>query len=52
VLSLVSKIENSDLHIERLVVFGYSVTFAVMHELKKNLSSLKSGQTVSVIERF
>lgn len=52
VLQLVSKLENGELDLARLVVFGYSATFSVMHELKKNLASLKSGRTVSVIERF
>lgn len=52
VLTLVSKLENGELDLNRLVVFGYSVTFSVMHELKKNLASLKSGRTVSVIERY
>ncbi|WLQ05064.1 site-specific DNA-methyltransferase [Arthrobacter oryzae] len=51
-LALVSKLETGELDLSRLVVFGYSVTFSVMHELKKNLGSLKSGQSVSVIERF
>lgn len=51
-VQLVSKLENGDLDLTRLVVFGYSVTFSVMHELKKNLASLKSGRTVTVIERF
>lgn len=52
VLDLVSKLEKGELDMSRLVVFGYSVTFSVMHELKRNLASLKSGRTVSVIERF
>lgn len=52
VLEIVSKLETGELDLNRLVVFGYSVTFSVMHELKKNLASLKSGRTVSVIERF
>ncbi|WP_166826398.1 site-specific DNA-methyltransferase [Brevibacterium limosum] len=52
VLQLVSKLENGDLNLDRLVVFGYSVTFSVMHELKQNLKSLRSGHKVSVIERF
>lgn len=51
-VGLVSKLEYGELDLTRLVVFGYSVTFSVMHELKKNLASLKSGRTVSVIERF
>ncbi|MFZ3452531.1 DNA methyltransferase [Arthrobacter sp. 7Tela_A1] len=52
VLELVSKLEKDELDLSRLVVFGYSVTFSVMHELKKNLASLKSGRTVTVLERF
>lgn len=51
-IALISKLENGKLDLVRVVVFGYSVTFSVMHELKKNLLSLKSGRTVSVIERF
>ena len=52
VVELVRQLENGDLSVSRVVVFGYSVTFGVMHELKKNLSVLKSGRTVSVIERL
>ncbi|MGQ4536215.1 DNA methyltransferase [Dermabacteraceae bacterium P13264] len=52
VVELVRLLENGDLAVSRFVVFGYSVTFGVMHELKKNLSVLKSGRTVSVIERL
>lgn len=52
VVKFVSWLEKGELELSRLVVFGYSVTFSVMHELKKNLTSLKSGRSVSVIERF
>lgn len=52
VVELVRMLENGKLEVSRVVVFGYSVTFGVMHELKKNLSVLKSGRTVSVIERL
>lgn len=51
-LALVTKLEQGELDLSRLVVFGYSVTFSVMHELKQNLKSLKSGRNVAVIERF
>lgn len=51
-VALVTKLEKGELDLNRLVVFGYSVTFSVMHELKQNLKSLKSGRTVAVIERF
>jgi hypothetical protein len=52
VMALVTKLEAGELDLKRLVVFGYSVPFSVMHELKQNLTSLRSGQTVSVIERY
>lgn len=52
IVSLVTMIENGNLNISRVVVFGYSVEFSVMHELKKNLSVLKSGKSVTMIERF
>ncbi|CAB0673191.1 hypothetical protein I4J32_03210 [Corynebacterium diphtheriae bv. mitis] len=52
VVELVRMLENGELTVSRVVVFGYSVEFSVMHELKKNLAVLKSGKTVDVIERF
>ena len=52
VKSMVTMIENGSLNISRVVVFGYSIEFSVMHELKKNLSVLKSGKSMTVIERF
>lgn len=52
VVALVTQLENGALGLGRLVLFGYSVTFSVLHELRKNLRSLKSGLTVSLVERF
>lgn len=52
VQQLVLQIERGVLKINRIVVYPYSVPFAVMHELKQNLSVLKSGQKVEIIERF
>ncbi|WP_406709236.1 hypothetical protein QEV68_02635 [Trueperella pyogenes] len=52
VVALVRLFETGELGLSRVVVFGYSVEFSVMHELKKNLAVLKSGKTVDVIERF
>ncbi|MDO4913412.1 MAG: DNA methyltransferase [Bifidobacteriaceae bacterium] len=52
VVELVRLLENNEIDVSRMVVLGYSVTFNVMHELKKNLSVLKSGRSVSVIERL
>lgn len=51
-LEMVSRLERDELDLSRLVVFGYSVTFSVMHELKKNFASLRSGRAISLIERF
>ncbi|ROR54115.1 adenine-specific DNA-methyltransferase [Luteococcus japonicus] len=51
-MALVAKLEAGELDLKRLVIFGYSVSFSVMHELKQNLRSLRSGQTVTVIERY
>lgn len=52
VVALVRLLESGELELSRVVVFGYSVEFSVMHELKKNLAVLKSDKTVDVIERF
>lgn len=52
VIELVRKVESGELNISRIPIFVYSMTFDVMHELKKNLNVLKSGKTVSIIERF
>lgn len=52
VVALVRLLESGELELSRVVVFGYSVEFSVMHELKKNLAVLKSGKSVDVIERF
>jgi len=52
VMALVTKLETGELDLKRLVIFGYSVPFSVMHELRQNLKSLRSRQSVSVIERY
>ena len=52
VVELVRLVEAGELDISRIVVFGYSVKFNVMHELKKNMNVLKSGRNVKVIERL
>ncbi|MCK2200570.1 site-specific DNA-methyltransferase [Corynebacterium callunae] len=55
VFEFVRKLEMNDddlAGVNRIVVLGYSVSFSVMHELKKNLSVLKSGRSVTVIERL
>lgn len=52
VMALVGQLEAGELDLKRLVVFGYAVPFSVMHELKQNLKSLRSGRSISVIERY
>ena len=52
VVALVRLVETGALALSRIVVFGYSVEFSVMHELKKNLAVLRSGKIVDVSERF
>lgn len=49
---LVLLIEQGRLLLSRLVVYPYSLPFAIMHELEKNLSVLRSGQKVEIIKRF
>lgn len=49
---LVLLIEQGELLLNRLVVYPYSLPFAIMHELEKNLSVLRSGQKIEIIKRF
>lgn len=54
VIELVKKIEHKKLDIGRLVIFGYSIEFSVLHELRNNLGVLKSRPRdgIKIIERF
>ncbi|MDD7592792.1 MAG: hypothetical protein PUJ57_00900, partial [Peptoniphilaceae bacterium] len=49
---LVLSIEQGEILLNRLVVYPYSLSFGIMHELEKNLSVLRSGQKIKIIKRF
>lgn len=51
VMTLIKKIENEELDINRVVVYVYSATFSVLQELRKNLKVLRNNN-VTLIERF
>lgn len=52
VMELIKKIEVNEIKVSRIVIYPYSVTFHVIHELKKNLKNLRNGKKVTVIERY
>lgn len=51
-MELIKKIEKDEINLSRIVIYPYSVIFNVIHELKKNMKSLKNGKTISLIERY
>lgn len=51
-MELIRRIENEELDITRLVIYVHSVTFSVLHELRKNLKVLRNNKNVTLIERF
>lgn len=51
-MELIRRIENEVLDITRLVIYVHSVTFTVLHELRKNLKVLRNNKNVTLIERF
>ncbi|WP_130806022.1 site-specific DNA-methyltransferase [Senegalia massiliensis] len=51
-MELIKKIEKDEINLSRIVIYPYSVVFNVIHELKKNMKSLKNGKTISLIERY
>lgn len=52
VMTLIKRIENEELDITRLVIYVHSVSFNVLHELRKNLKVLRNNKNVTLIERF
>ena len=52
VMELIKKIETLELDITRVVVYSPSLSFHVLHELKKNLSNLRNNKSVELIERY
>lgn len=52
VMELIKRIETLELDITRVVVYAPSLSFHVLHELKKNLSNLRNNKSVELIERY
>ena len=52
VMELIRRIESLELDITRIVIYANSISFNVLHELKKNLSNLRNNKTVELIERY
>ena len=52
VMELIKRIETLELEITRVVVYAPSLSFHVLHELKKNLSNLRNNKSVELIERY
>ena len=51
-MTLIKRIENDELDITRVVIYVHSVSFNVLHELRKNLKVLRNNKNVTLIERF
>lgn len=52
VLTLIKRLENRDLKVNRIVLYNYSIEFSVLQELKKNLSNLQNNKHIELIERY
>lgn len=49
---LIEKIENMELNINRIVIYPYSFTFAVLSELKNNIKNLRHNKEIKILERY
>ena len=45
-------LEKNEIEITRLVVYPYSVSFNVLHEMKKNFKNLRGNKELKLIERY
>ena len=52
VLTLIKRLENHELEVNRIVLYNYSIEFSVLQELKKNLSNLQNNKHIELIERY
>lgn len=52
VMELIRRIENLELDVTRVVIYTSSISFNVLHELKKNLANLRNNKRVELIERY
>jgi len=52
VMELITRVEKNEIAITRLVVYPYSVSFNVLHEMKKNFKNLRGNKELKLIERY
>ena len=52
VMELITRVEKNEIEITRLVVYPYSVSFNVLHEMKKNFKNLRGNKELKLIERY
>lgn len=52
VMELICRLETLELDITRIVIYANSISFNVLHELRKNLANLKNNKIVELIERY
>lgn len=52
VMELITRVEKNEIEITRLVVYPYSVSFNVLHEMKRNFKNLRGNKELKLIERY
>ena len=52
VMELITRVEKNEIAITRLVVYPYSVSFNVLHEMKRNFKNLRGNKELKLIERY
>ena len=52
IMELITRVEKNEIAITRLVVYPYSVSFNVLHEMKKNFKNLRGNKELKLIERY
>ena len=52
VMELITRVEKNEIAITRLIVYPYSVSFNVLHEMKRNFKNLRGNKELKLIERY
>ena len=52
VMELITRVEKNEIAITRLVIYPYSVSFNVLHEMKRNFKNLRGNKELKLIERY
>ena len=52
VLELGENVNEDEIEITRLVVYPYSISFNVLHEMKRNFKNLRGNKELKLIERY